>query len=62
LTRIEARIWLESPLRADAEAITHDQHTDHQLRIDRWPAYGAVERRQFSPQPVEFDKPINRSQ
>jgi hypothetical protein len=26
------------------------------------PAYGAVERRQLPPQPVEFDKPVDQSQ
>jgi hypothetical protein len=52
----------QPPFRADAEAVAHDQHADHQFRIDRRSTYGAVERLQLPPQPVEFDKPINRSQ
>src|SRR5215469_1545823 len=52
----------QPPFRADAKAVAHDQHADHQFRIDRRSAYGTVERLQLPPQPVEFDKPINRSQ
>ena len=52
----------QPPFRADAEAVAHDQHADHQFRIDRRSAHGAVERLQLPSQPVEFDKPINRSQ
>jgi len=59
---VQVHLLAQPPFRADAEAVPHDQHADHQLRVDRWPAYGAVERRQLSPQPVEFDKPINQSQ
>src|SRR3954464_5754427 len=39
-----------------------DQHPDHQFRIDRSPANGTVEQRRFLPQPVEFDKPVDRAQ
>src|SRR3954447_25000495 len=42
--------------------LADDQHPDHQFRIDRWPANSTVERRQFLPQPVEFDKPVDRAQ
>ena len=52
----------QPPFRADAKAVAHDQHADLQFRIDRRPAHGAVERLQLPPQPVEFDKSINRSQ
>src|SRR5215813_4329275 len=34
----------QPPFRADAEAVAHDQHADHQFWIDRRSAYGAVER------------------
>jgi hypothetical protein len=59
---VQMDLLAQPPFRADAEAVAHDQHADHQFRIDRRSAYGAVERLQLPPQPVEFDKPINRSQ
>src|SRR5205814_919575 len=37
-------------------------HANQQLRVDRWPTHLAVERRQFLPQPVEFDVAIDRPQ
>ena len=33
--------------RADAIAVAHDEHPDHELRIDRGPPDVAVERRQL---------------
>jgi hypothetical protein len=45
----------QPPFRADAEAVADDQHADHQFRIDRRSAYGAVQRLQLPPQPVEFE-------
>jgi hypothetical protein len=60
--QVEVHLLAQPPLRADAEAVADDQHPDQQLRIDRRPSHLAVERRQFPPQPVEFDKPVNRSQ
>ena len=60
--QVEVHLLAQPPLRADAEAVADDQHADHQLRIDRGPTNGAVKRRQFSPQPIELNKPINRPQ
>ncbi len=60
--QVEVNLLAQPPLRADAEAVADDQHPDQQLRIDRRPPHLAVERRQLPPQPVEFDKPINRPQ
>jgi len=34
----------------------------HQAIYHRWPANGTVARRQFLPQPLEFDKPVDRAQ
>ena len=35
-------LFTQSPLGADGEAIAHDEHPDHQLRIDRGTANVAV--------------------
>ena len=40
--QIEIDLLAQTPLGADAEAIAHDQHPDHQLRIDRRAARTAV--------------------
>ena len=50
----------EPPLRPDAEAVTDDQHPDHQFRINRRPTRPAVERRQFTSQPGEVDEAVGR--
>ena len=55
-------LFAQPPLRADAKAVAHDQHPDHQLRIDRRSPHLAVKRRQLAPQLAEFDKPVDRSQ
>ena len=59
---VQVHLLAQPPLGADAKAVAHDQHADHQLWIDRRPAYGAVERRQLTPQSIKLDKPVNRSQ
>ena len=33
---VEVNLLAQAPLGADAEAIAHDQHPDHQLGVDRW--------------------------
>jgi hypothetical protein len=35
---------------------------DKQLRIDRWPSHLAVEWRQFLPQAIKLDEPVDRAQ
>jgi len=48
------------PLRTYPEAVADDEHSDHQLGVDRWPSDAAVETSQLPPQLAEFDKPIYR--
>ncbi len=57
---VQVDLVAEPPFRPDAEAVAHDQHADHQLRIDRGPARLAVERRQLPPQPCEIDETVDR--
>jgi hypothetical protein len=49
----------EAALGADGKAITHDQHPDHQLRIDRGAANVAVERLQLPPHLTQIKEPFN---
>ena len=60
--QIEVDLLAQAPLGADAEAIAHDQHPDHQFGIDRWPTHRAVEGGQLPPQLAEFDEPVDRPQ
>ena len=41
---VQPHLLAQPPLKADAVAVTHNQHPDHELRIDRGPANVAVER------------------
>ena len=41
--QVEVHLLAQPPLRADAIAVAHQQHPDHQLRINRRPASGAIE-------------------
>ena len=47
-------------LGADAEAVAHDQHADHQLGIDGRPANGAVVGPEVLAHPGQVDEAINR--
>jgi hypothetical protein len=47
-------------LGADAEAISNQQHPDHQLGIDRRPPKVAVEACQLAPEITQFDEPVYR--
>jgi hypothetical protein len=60
--QIEMDFLAQTPLGADAKAITDDQYPDHQLGIDRWPTHRAVEGGQLPPQIVQLDKPVDQSQ
>jgi hypothetical protein len=47
-------------LRTDAEAVTNDQHADHQFWINRGPPDLAVERAQVSPKAGQIDEAVDR--
>jgi len=53
---------VRSIIRCCAVAVADDQHPDHQLRINRRSTDLAVKRRQLAPHPVQFNKPVDRSQ
>jgi hypothetical protein len=52
----------ETPFGPNAEAISNDEHPDHQLGINRWATYRAVERRELAAQFRQLDKAVNRPQ
>src|SRR5271169_789317 len=56
------RLLAEAPFGPNAEAITDDEHPDHQLGIDRRATNRAVECRQIPAQPRQLDKAIDRPQ
>jgi hypothetical protein len=60
--QIQMDFFAQPALRADAEAVAHDQHADHQLRIDRWAARVAVERREVIAQFSEVEEAIDAAQ
>ena len=59
---VEMHFLAEPPLRADAEAITNNQHPDHQFGIDRRPPNRAVEGSEVSSHLRQVDEAIDRSQ
>ena len=56
---VQMDLLAQPPLRADAEAVAHDQHPDQQLRIDRRPPGLAVEWRQVCSNPVEVHETVD---
>src|SRR6266536_1499377 len=44
---MQLNLLAEPPLKANAVAVAHNQHPDHELGIDRGPANVAVERREL---------------
>jgi hypothetical protein len=62
IAQIKVDFLAQPTLGTDAEAITYDEHSDHQFRIDRWPANGAVESCKLSPQLTKLEEPIDRPQ
>ena len=50
------------PLGPNAHAIANDQHSDHQVRINRRPANAAVKGCEFDAQHRQIKKPVNSPQ
>src|SRR5271169_5821706 len=49
----------DQPLRPDRKHIPHDQHPDHQLRIDRRATYGRVVRCKFAAKPEKLESSVD---
>jgi hypothetical protein len=59
--RVQTNLIVEPALRADAKAITRDQHPDHQLRIDRWTPHVAGVVRQLPAHAAQIHEPVDPS-
>src|ERR1700731_3102554 len=57
----EVHLYLttDQPLRADRKDIPHDQHPDHQLRIDRRATHGRIMRCKFTAKPGKIENSID---
>lgn len=60
--QVQMDLVAKPTLGADAEAVADDQHSDHQLGIDRRSAGVAVERAQMRPNAGQIDKAIDGAQ
>ena len=60
VTEVQMHLVAQPSLGADAEAVAHDQHADHQLGIDGRPANGAVVGPEVLAHPGQVDEAINR--
>ena len=60
--QVQMHFLTQAPLRADAETVAHDQHANHQLRVDRRAARVAVERGEVFAQVAEIQKSIDPAQ
>src|SRR5215208_8036843 len=49
----------DQPLRADRKDISHDQHPDHQFRIDRGPTHGRIMSCKFAAEPGKIESSID---
>lgn len=49
ICQVKVDLLAQPSLGADAEAVSDDEHPDHQFGIDRWPPRRAVEGGQLAP-------------
>ena len=56
------RFFAQPPLGANAVAIAHDQHADHQFRINRRTPNRAIEIGEVMAQVAQIETPINAAQ
>src|SRR5580765_3828595 len=52
----------QAPLRPNTEAVTDQEHPDHQLRVDRGASCVAVETSEVAAKLAEIEEPIDASQ
>src|SRR5665811_2094498 len=49
----------DQSLRADRKDIPHDQHPDHQFRINRWATHRRIMRRKFAAKPGQIESGVD---
>jgi hypothetical protein len=62
IRQVEVNLLAKPTLRANPEAITHQQHPDHQLRIDGRPTSVTVEGLETLSQLAEVEEAVNSAQ
>jgi len=60
--QIEMNLLAEPPLGPDAHAVADDQHSDHQLRVNRGPSNPTVKGLQSLTETFEVEMPVNAAQ
>src|SRR6202030_4348349 len=59
ICQIDLNLSAQPPLRADREHVAHNQHPDHQHRIDRGAACVRVVRRKFLMHPAQVQNTVD---
>jgi hypothetical protein len=62
INQIEMNFFANTALRTDPHALADNQHPDHEFRIDRRSAHGAVKWSNVYTNTAQIDKAINHSQ
>jgi len=62
IRQVQVHLLAQPPLRSDTEAVTDDQHPDHQFGIDRGTPGVAVIRREVLPQVAQIKDAVDASQ
>jgi len=57
--QIDLHLRAQPPLRADCKHVTHDQHPDHQNRVDRWTTRVRIVRGKLFVNPTEIENAID---
>src|SRR6476646_838169 len=60
--QVELHLFAQAPLGANTEAVSNDQHPDHQFRINRGPTGVAIERSEMAAQLAQIKESINPAQ
>src|ERR1700722_19406185 len=60
--QIEVNLLAQPPLGANAEAVADDEHSNHQLGIDRGPSHVAIIGPQMRPNLGQVDEPVDLAQ
>ncbi|EIN03194.1 hypothetical protein WQE_00110 [Paraburkholderia hospita] len=62
VSKVEMYLFAQTSFGANAEAVAHNQHADHELRIDRRPTGVAVVRCEVLAKSIEVEVAINTAQ
>jgi hypothetical protein len=57
--KVHLNFTADQPLRTDRKDISHDQHPDHQFRIDRWTTHERIVRCKFLAKPGQIESRID---